>query len=77
MNSNSMFLKKFKMFSMLDNIESNVTSVAVNAENATGELRRANQYAMTSRNRIMCLLTSALMVLAVLVLMLQPWRWQF
>jgi t-SNARE complex subunit (syntaxin) len=59
---------------MLDNIESNVASVAVNAENATAELRTANQYALSSRKRILCLLSAALIVLLVLILLLQPWR---
>jgi t-SNARE complex subunit (syntaxin) len=59
---------------MLDNIESNVASVAANAENATGELRRANQYALSSRKRLLCLLSTALIVLLILILLLRPWK---
>ncbi|KAJ3394530.1 hypothetical protein HDU92_006806 [Lobulomyces angularis] len=40
---------------MLDNIENNVDSVAINMENATGELRTANEYHKKARRRAFCL----------------------
>lgn len=60
---------------MLDNIESNVASVEVNVENATGELRSANEYQKRARKKWICLLSVALIVLLVLVILAKPWTW--
>jgi syntaxin 7 len=60
---------------MLDNIESNVASVAINVENATGELRTARKYQLSTRSRLCWFLMIALVVLFILILMLQPWNW--
>jgi syntaxin 7 len=60
---------------MLDNIESNVAAVEVNVENATGELRSANEYQKRARKKWVCLLSVALVVLLVLVLLAKPWTW--
>ncbi|KAI9033271.1 t-SNARE, partial [Hyaloraphidium curvatum] len=51
---------------MLDNIEANVSSVAVNMENATDELRTASKYQKMSRNRMCCLLL-VLAIIAIIV----------
>ncbi|KAJ3412501.1 hypothetical protein HDV05_000639 [Chytridiales sp. JEL 0842] len=53
---------------MLDNIESNVSDVAINMENATGELRTASRYQKMSQNK-MCCLTIILAVIGVVVLL--------
>ncbi|KAJ3089335.1 hypothetical protein HK102_006634 [Quaeritorhiza haematococci] len=55
---------------MLDNIESNVTSVAVNMESATNELRRANRYQMRSRNLMCWLLLIFAVIGAILILVI-------
>ncbi len=60
---------------MLDNIESNVASVSVNVENATSELRTAHKYQLKSRNKLLCLLSVALIILTILIIALQPWNW--
>ena len=60
---------------MLDNIEANVTSVGVNVENATTELRTANQYQRSATRKWLCLLGVALVVLLILILSMRPWTW--
>ncbi|KAL7748108.1 hypothetical protein RI367_006464 [Sorochytrium milnesiophthora] len=53
---------------MLDNIESNVSAVAVHTENADVELVRANKYQQSSRNIKCCLLIVFAIILAVVIL---------
>ncbi|KAJ3327528.1 hypothetical protein HDU76_011635 [Blyttiomyces sp. JEL0837] len=56
---------------MLDNIESNVGSVAINMENATGELRTAARYQKMSQNKMCCLfiILGVIGVIVVLVIL--------
>ncbi|KAJ3170575.1 hypothetical protein HDU88_008476 [Geranomyces variabilis] len=53
---------------MLDNIESNVQTVEINMENATGELRTADRYQRSTRNKLCCILVLAAIVVLVIVI---------
>ncbi|TPX64352.1 hypothetical protein SpCBS45565_g05956 [Spizellomyces sp. 'palustris'] len=55
---------------MLDNIESNVQSVEINMENATGELRTADRYQRASRNKLCCVMVVVAITVLVLVLVI-------
>ncbi|TPX60040.1 hypothetical protein PhCBS80983_g02067 [Powellomyces hirtus] len=53
---------------MLDNIESNVQTVEINMENATGELRTADRYQRSTRNKLCGVMAIVVMVIVVIVL---------
>ncbi|KAJ3159773.1 SNAP receptor [Geranomyces michiganensis] len=56
---------------MLDNIESNVQTVEINMENATGELRSADRYQRSTRNKLCCILVlGAIVVLVVVIIVI-------
>ncbi|KAI9017754.1 t-SNARE [Gaertneriomyces semiglobifer] len=55
---------------MLDNIESNVQSVEINMENATSELRVADRYQRSKRNKLCCIITIITVIVLVLVLVI-------
>ncbi|KAI8819440.1 t-SNARE [Fimicolochytrium jonesii] len=55
---------------MLDNIESNVQAVEINLENATGELRTADRYQRSARNKLCCIMVVVAIVVLVVVLIL-------
>ncbi len=52
--------------SLKDHIESNVESVAVNMENATGELQKANEYQKRARNRMLWIIVIILIVVVII-----------
>ncbi|KAJ3300611.1 SNAP receptor [Borealophlyctis nickersoniae] len=55
---------------LLDNIESNVQSVEINMENATGELRTASKWQKAARSKMCCLALIIAIVGVVLILIL-------
>ncbi|KAJ9078205.1 hypothetical protein DSO57_1009124 [Entomophthora muscae] len=54
---------------LLDNIESNVTSIAVNTQQASSELRTANNYQKKSRNT-MCFIFALVSVITIIFLLI-------
>jgi len=54
--------------SLLDNIETNVSSIAVNTQQASSELRVANEYQRKSRNT-MCFIFIILFIIAIIFIM--------
>lgn len=57
---------------VLDNIESNVSNIAVNTENAHSELRRASKSQKSSRNTKCCILLVLVVLAAILVIIAIP-----
>ncbi len=53
---------------LLDNIEANVGNTVVNMENATNELRTANNYQKRATQRLCCLLIAGAIVLVFIII---------
>ncbi|KAK9473090.1 t-SNARE [Dipodascopsis tothii] len=53
---------------LIDNIESNITNVAVNTQNASTELTKASRYQKSTRNKCCCLFIILAIILTVVLL---------